>query len=87
MFEQTNDHDNEVVRSFKHLRTVIINSNDKTEESSRMMHTGPRNMMEEPNLGKKRMEAPFTGDQSTEVAVAPHMDGWKQTGMKHARKK
>jgi hypothetical protein len=87
MFEETNDHDTEVVRSFKYLGTVINNNNDKTEESSRVMHTGPRNTMEETSLSKRRREAPFEGGQTPEGAVAPHMDGWKQTGMKHARKK
>ena len=81
MFERTNDHhDTKVVRSFKYLGTVINNSNDKTEESCRVMHTGPRNTMEEAILGKRRMEAPFQGGQSPEGAVAPHMGGWKQSG-------
>jgi len=64
MFEQTNDHDTEVVRSFKYLGTVINNSNYKTEESSTVKHTGPRNTMEETSLGKRRMEVPFEGGQS-----------------------
>jgi hypothetical protein len=52
-------------------------SDDKTEESSRVMHTGPRNTMEETNLGKRRMAAPFQGGQSPDGVVAPHMDGRK----------
>jgi len=64
MFEHTNDHDTEVVRSFKYLGTVISNSNDKTEESSTVKHTGPRNTMEETSLGKRRREVPFEGGQS-----------------------
>jgi hypothetical protein len=87
MFEQTNDHDNEVVRSFKYLESVINNNDDKTEESPRVMHTGPRNTTEETNLGKRRMVALFEGGQSPEGVVAPHMDGRKQTDIKHARKK
>jgi hypothetical protein len=81
MFEQTNGHDTEVVRSFKYLGTVINNSNDRTEELSKVMHTGPKNTrMEEASLGKRRMEAPFEGGQSPGGPVAPHMVGWKQTG-------
>jgi hypothetical protein len=79
-FEQTNDHGSEALGSFKYLGTLINNSNDKTEESSRVTYTGPRNTMEETSLGKRRMEAPFEGDQSPEGAVAPNMGGWKQTG-------
>ena len=43
MFEQTNDHENEVVLSFQYLGTVLNNSKDKTEESSTVMHKGPTN--------------------------------------------
>jgi hypothetical protein len=75
MFEQTNYHDTEVVRSFKYLGTVINNSNDKTEESSTVKHTCPRNTMEETSFGKRRTEVPFEGGQSPQGVVAPHMDG------------
>jgi hypothetical protein len=60
MLEQNNDHDTEVERSFKYLGTAINNSNDRNEELSKVMPTGPRNTrMQEASLGKRRMEVPF----------------------------
>jgi hypothetical protein len=60
MFEQNNDHVNEVERSSKYLGTVINNSNDRNEELSKVMPTGPRNTrMQEASLGKRIMDVPF----------------------------